>query len=336
MRILVLGGTEFVGRALVDEAVKRGHEVTTLNRGNHPDADANVVPLRGDRTTPDGLAALGSGTWDAVVDTWSKASYVVQDSVKALQGKADRYLFVSTRSVYEFPTPAGATEAGAKLTQGDPEAGRDGAEVPYPEAKRGAEIAVEQGFGDRYVHARAGLILGPWENVGRLPWWLGRMARGGEVLAPGPEDLPLQYVDARDLAAWTIGAAEQGLSGPYDLISEPGHTTMGEFLRTCIEVTGSSAQLHWAEPEAVLAAGIEPWTELPVWIPPGPDHAGMHLSDPARALATGLRCRPVQDTVADTWAWLQSIGGVAPQRPDRPFKGIDPAKEKALLKADVG
>jgi 2'-hydroxyisoflavone reductase len=335
MRILVLGGTEFVGRALVNEAVQRGHIVTTLNRGNHQDADARVISLRGDRTAPDGLANLQSGTWDAVVDTWSKAPYVVQDSVKALQGKADRYLFVSTRSVYEFPTAAGATEESATLLSGDPGAGRDGSEVPYGEAKRGAEIAVEQGFGEKHVHARAGLILGPWENIGRLPWWLGRMARGGEVLAPGPADLPLQYVDARDLAAWTIGAAEQALSGPYDLISEPGHTTMGEFLRTCIEVTGSEARLHWAEPEAVLAAAIEPWTQLPVWIPPGPNHAGMHLSDPARALATGLHCRPVRDTVADTWAWLQSIGGTAPQRPDRPPLGLDPARESAFLKADV-
>jgi nucleoside-diphosphate-sugar epimerase len=333
MRILVLGGTEFVGRALVNEAVERGHQVTTLNRGNHQDADAKVVSLRGDRTAPDGLDNLRSGTWDAVVDTWSKAPYVVQDSVKALQGKTDRYLFVSTRSVYEFPTPAGATESSAPLLEGDPEAGRDGTEVPYGEAKRGAEIAVERGFADHYVHARAGLILGPWENVGRLPWWLGRMARGGEVLAPGPEDLPLQYVDARDLAAWTIGAAEQALSGAYDLVSEPGRTTMGEFLRTCAEVTGSSARLRWAEPEAVLAAGIEPWTELPVWIPPGPDHAGMHLSDPARARATGLRNRPVRDTVADTWAWLQSIGGTAPQRPDRPPLGLGQAREEAFLKS---
>jgi len=334
MRILVLGGTEFVGRALVDEAVAGGHDVTTLNRGNHRDADAKVTSLRGDRTAPDGLTALEGGTWDVVIDTWSKDSYVVADSVQALTGRVDRYLFISTRSVYAFPSPAGSRED-APLVEGDPQAGRDGAEVPYPEAKRGAEIAVEAGFGDQHVHVRAGLILGPWENVGRLPWWLGRMARGGEVLAPGPEDLPLQYIDARDLAAWTIGAAEQGLTGPYDLISAPGHTTMGEFLRTCAEVTGAGARLHWAEPEAILAAGIEAWTELPVWIPPGPDHAGMHQSDPSRALATGLRCRPVRETVADTWAWLQSIGGVAPQRPDRPFKGIAPATEAAFLKADA-
>ena len=334
MRILVLGGTEFVGRALVDEAVGRGHEVTTLNRG-HQAADARVTSLPGDRTAPGGLAALENGQWDVVLDTWSWDSYVVNDSVRALREKVQRYVFISTRSVYEFPTPAGADES-APLVQGDPEAGRDGAEVPYAEAKRGAEIAVERGVSERHLLVRAGLILGPHENVGRLPWWLGRMARGGDVLAPGPEDLPLQYVDARDLAAWTLEAVHKELSGPFDLIGAPGRTTMGDLLRTCAEVTGSDARLHWAEPEAVLAAGIEPWTELPVWLPPGPDHAGMHLSDPSKALAAGLHCRPVQETVADTWAWLQSIGGQAPQRPDRPPKGIDPVKEAEFLRKSKG
>lgn len=332
MRILVLGGTEFVGRALVEEAVGRGHDVTTLNRGNHAGADAEVTALRGDRRAADGLKALEGGSWDVVVDTWSWDPYVVRDSVQALKDSAQQYIFISTRSVYQFPAPAGTGEE-APLVEGDPEAGRDGAEVPYGEAKRGAEIAVEQGFGDQYVHVRAGLILGPWENIGRLPWWLGRMARGGDVLAPGPEDLPLQYVDARDLAAWTIGAAEQGLSGPYDVISRPGHTTMGELLRTCVEVTGSDARLCWSDPDAVLAAGFLPWTELPAWMPPGPDHAGLHLSDPSKAEAAGLRCRPVRETVADTWAWLQSLGGSAPIRPDRPFKGIDPEREAEFLKS---
>ncbi|GAB6899688.1 SDR family oxidoreductase [Kineosporia succinea] len=324
----MLGGTEFVGRALVLDALGRGHEVTTLNRGGNADADGAVTALRGDRREPGGLDALRGGAWDVVVDTWSREPYVVHDSVRALKGQVGRYLFVSTRSVYQYPTPAGADE-GAPLTEGDPEAGRDGSEVPYPEAKRGAEIAIEQTFGDEHVHARAGLILGPWENIGRLPWWLGRLARGGDVLAPGPQDLPLQYIDARDLAAWTIGAAEQGLSGPYDLISPPGHTTMGEFLRIGAEVTGSRATLRWAAPDQL--EDVAAWMELPVWIPPGPDHAGMHLSDPSKALATGLVNRPVRETVADTWAWLQSIGGEAPQRSDRPRLGLDPAKEAQIL-----
>ncbi|WP_285593494.1 NAD-dependent epimerase/dehydratase family protein [Kineosporia sp. NBRC 101731] len=330
MRILVLGGTEFVGRALVDEAVGRGHEVTTLNRGTKTPEQPQVTARHGDRRQPGGLDAL-TGEWDVVIDTWSSDSYVVSDSVEALKNRVGRYLFVSTRSVYEFPAPVGADES-APLLAGDPEAGRDGAEVPYGEAKRGSEIAVERGFGDRYVHVRAGLILGPWENIGRLPWWLGRVARGGDVLAPGPDDLPLQYVDARDLAIWTVGAAEQGLSGAFDMISPPGHTSMGEFLRTCVEVTGSDAELRWAPPELIDQAGIEPWTELPVWIPPGPEHAALHLGNPAKALATGLYNRPVAETVGDTWAWLQSIGGQAPQRPDRPQPGLDPEKEAGVLK----
>ncbi|GLY13766.1 reductase [Kineosporia sp. NBRC 101677] len=332
MRILVLGGTEFVGRALVDAAVQRGHEVTTLNRGRNADVDAKVVSLRGDRTTPEGLQALQGRTWDVVLDTWSWDSYAVNDSARALRDQVGRYVFVSTRSVYRYPSPAGADES-APLLDGDPEAGRDGTPVPYGEAKRGAEIAVEQAFGDRHLHVRAGLILGPHEDIGRLPWWLGRLARGGDVLAPGPENLPLQYVDARDLAEWTIDAAEQGLSGPYDMVSRSGHTTMGEFLRTCATVTGSDARLRWADPEAVVAAGIEPWTQLPVWIPPGPDHAGLHLSDTSKVLAAGLRCRPPAETVEDTWSWLQSIGGQAPQRPDRPVVGLDPQREAAFLKA---
>ncbi|GAB3242663.1 NAD-dependent epimerase/dehydratase family protein [Kineosporia babensis] len=334
MRILVLGGTEFVGHALVETALAQGHDVTTLNRGNHAKA-AKVTSLQGDRTKPEGLRALEGQNWDVVLDTWSWDSYVVTDSVKALRESARSYVFISTRSVYQFPTAEGADE-GAPLVEGDPEAGRDGAEVPYGEAKRGSEIAVEQGFPESYLHVRAGLILGPRENIGRLPWWLNRIKRGGDVLAPGPQDLPLQYVDARDLAAWTISAVERGLSGPYDMVSRSGHTTMGEFLSTCVEVTGSAdARLRWSDPQAVVEAGFAPWSELPVWIPPGPDHAGLHLSDTSKVLAAGLQCRPVQETIADTWAWLQSIGGEVQLRPDRPRPGIGPDREAAFLKPNA-
>lgn len=159
------------------------------------------------------------------------------------------------------------------------------------------------------------------------------MARGGRVLAPGPRDLPLQYVDVRDLAAWSLDAAGAAPGGPYNVVSPPGHTTMGGLLEECVRVTGSDAELCWTDPETVLAAGIEPWTGLPVWLPPGEDHDTMHRSDVSKALAAGLRCRPVGRTVADTWAWLQAIGGTAPQRPDRPLKGVDPAVEAKVLGA---
>jgi nucleoside-diphosphate-sugar epimerase len=184
---------------------------------------------------------------------------------------------------------------------------------------------------------RAGLILGPYENVGRLPWWLTRMARGGPVLAPGPRDLPLQYVDARDLADWLLGAVVRESSGPYNLVSPPGHTTMGELLRACADVTGGHAELRWTDPEVILAAGIEPWTQLPVWVPPGGEmHDAVHRADVSRAVATGLRCRPVGETVADTWGWLTRAGGAAPRRPDRTAPGLDPAVEAEVLAGTDG
>jgi len=153
----------------------------------------------------------------------------------------------------------------------------------------------------------------------------------------GPHDLPLQYVDVRDLAEWTLGAVEQELSGPYNLISPQGHTTMGELLEACVRTTGSDAELRWTEPGIILDAGIEPWTQLPVWVPPGTDlHDALHAADVSRAIATGLSCRPAEETVADTWSWLTSIGGTAPQRPDRTRKGLDPEVEAKVLAGSGG
>ncbi|MEE1818464.1 reductase [Streptomyces sp. SP18ES09] len=328
MKLLMLGGTEFVGRAVVEEALARGWEVTVFHRGRHA-APAGVVSLTGDRTAPDGLAALATGSWDAVVDTWSAAPSAVRDAAGLLAGRVGRYAYVSSRSVYAWPPAAGLAEDGP-LVEGSPDDG----DVPYAEAKRGGELAATAAFGpDRTLLVRAGLILGPYENVGRLPWWLGRIARGGPVLAPGPRTAPVQYVDVRDLAVWTLDAVAAGLSGPYNLVSPPGHTTMGELLDACVRATESDAALRWTEPEALLAAGVAPWTELPVWLPPGELYDALHTADVSRAVAAGLRCRPVDETAADTWAWLESLGGVAPQRPDRPGVGLTPEREAEVLAA---
>ncbi|MEV6315676.1 NAD-dependent epimerase/dehydratase family protein [Streptomyces sp. NPDC051776] len=326
MKLLMLGGTEFVGRNVAEEARARGGQVTVFHRGHHGPPDGMTV-LHGDRRAPGGLEALKDGTWDVVVDTWSGAPSAVRDTARLLAGRAGRYVYVSSRSVYRFPSAARLDEDGL-LVDSSPGLG----DVAYAQAKRGGEMAVTDAFGDRGLLARAGLILGPWENVGRLPWWLNRIARGGQVLAPGPRDLPLQYIDARDLAVWVLDAAEAGLGGPYNLVGPPGHVTMGELLDACARVTGSDARLRWLAPEAVLAAGIEPWTELPVWAPPGELHDTLHGGDVSKALAAGLRCRPVGETVADTWAWLRELGMRAPQRPDRPAVGLDPEKEESVLR----
>jgi 2'-hydroxyisoflavone reductase len=326
MRLLVLGGTGFVGRAVVDEALSRGDQVTVLNRGLRPPIP-RVRALTGDRTTAAGLAALDGGTWDVVVDTWSAAPRVVRDAAARLSGRAGQYTYVSSRSVYaERPEPP--------LTEDAPvvDADADAGDVDYAAAKRGGELAALQ-FGDRVLLGRAGLILGPYEDVGRLPWWLDRLARGGTTLAPGPKDLPLQYIDARDLAIFLLDASAAGRTGAYNLVSPPGHTTMGGLLDIAVDVTGGRAELRWTDPEPILAAGVQPWTDLPIWLPPGADHDFLHGGDVSRALAAGLRLRPVRDTVADTWAWMRSVGGAPPVRSDRPPVGLDPATEQAILAA---
>jgi 2'-hydroxyisoflavone reductase len=323
--VLVLGGTRFVGRAVVEEALARGWSVTVLNRGTHP-APASVTVLRGDRTAPGGLAAIEQGSWDVVVDTWSAAPSAVRDAAELLKELAGHYVYVSSRSVYAFPAPAAADED-APLVSGS----RDDGDVDYARAKAGGEAAVTTAFGEGALLVRAGLILGPYEDVGRLPWWLERIARGGAVLAPGPADLGLQFIDARDLAAWALTSAERQLGGPYNVVSEPGHTTMQRLLETCVEVTGADAELRWTDPAEILAAGIRPWNDLPLWIPPGDAYDAMHQAAVSKATAAGLRCRAAAETVTDTWAWLQDLGSRPMLRHDRLAVGLDPAVEARVL-----
>ncbi|MFF4319618.1 NAD-dependent epimerase/dehydratase family protein [Streptomyces sp. NPDC001568] len=325
MKLLMLGGTEFVGRAIVEDALDRGWDVTVFHRGQHA-APPRTTALHGDRTTPDGLAALAEGEWDLVVDTWSGAPTAVRDSARLLAGRAGQYTYISSRSVYVYPSPAGLGEAGPVV-----EGSADADAIAYAEDKRGGELAAEAAFGDRALLVRAGLIIGPYENVGRLPWWLNRVARGGPLLAPGRPDLPLQYIDVRDLARWTLDAAAAGRAGAYDLVSPRGHATMGGLIAACAAATGGTVEPRWTADAVIEKAGIEPWTELPIWLPEGELHDFMFGGDVTKALDAGLTCRPVEETAADTWAWLRSIGGVAPHRPDRPNKGISAEREAALL-----
>jgi nucleoside-diphosphate-sugar epimerase len=327
MRLLVLGGTQFVGRAVVAAALQRGGKVTAVNRGLRGAPAEGAETLHADRTVPGALeAALGNRSWDAVIDTWPGAPRVVAESARLLAGRAGHYGYVSSRSVYRWPVAPGLDETAPVV---DADAG-SGASSDYAAAKRGGEIAACAAFGDHALLARAGLILGPHENVGRLPWWLRRLERGGRVLAPGPPGRPLQFIDARDLASWLLDCAEQGRGGAFNAVSPPGHATMASLLLAAAEVTGSGAQLVWASPEAIAAAGIEAWTELPIWLPPTGESAGLHAGDVSRARAAGLRCRPVAQTVADTWQWLQAEGDPQPP-PGRPAPGLDPVKEEQVL-----
>ena len=233
--------------------------------------------MRGDRLAAADLSIVDGRRWDAVVDTWSGAPSAVAGSARALAGSADTYVFVSSRSVYRQPRVAGmAEEAPVKEPAEDGELGA---------MKVGAELAVRQHFEARALIARTGLVLGPHEDVGRLPWWLTKVAAGGDVRAPGPEDLPLQYVDARDLAAWLLDSVARRLSGTFNALSRPGHTTMGELLDCCRRVTGAAARLVWTAPEEILADGTQPWSDVPIWVPPGHPWRSLHETDTDKAFA---------------------------------------------------
>jgi 2'-hydroxyisoflavone reductase len=285
-RLLVLGGSAFVGRALVDHALTRGWDVTTFNRGvtarayadkrevagaavaPAPAAPAAVAPassgparLRraiGDRTDGAAMAQLTDARWDLVADTWSGAPAVVRDSARLLADRVGRYIYISSGSVYAPPPPVGARED-APTVDASAEATDAG---DYARCKRGAELAVLDAFGpERALIARPGVILGPHEDVGRLPWWLERVSRGGEVLAPGPPERPLQLIDARDLAWFVLAAASGGQGGVFNTVSRRGHATTRTLLDGCIDVAGAAdARLTWVTADVIERAGIEPWT----------------------------------------------------------------------------
>jgi 2'-hydroxyisoflavone reductase len=325
VRMLVLGGTQFVGHAVVAEGLDRGYDVTVANRGASGPAPDGSRHVTLDRTVPEGYAPLAQEAFDVVVDTWSGAPHVVRDAARALGPSSDRWVYVSSRSVYAWPPSHGADES-APVVDGDP----DAEATDYAADKRGAELALERELGaTRVASLRAGLILGPRENVGRLPWWLRRISAGGPVLAPAPPALPIQYVDARDLASLALTAAEHGRFGPVDVVCAPGKVTLGALLRQCVEVTGSDAELVWVDPDFLVDQGVAPWTELPVWIPADDEAYALHTSDVARAASWGMRTRPLADTVADTWSWLQQSGDLP--TPPRGAPGLDGARERELL-----
>jgi 2'-hydroxyisoflavone reductase len=323
VKLLVLGGTRFLGRAVVDVALARGWDVAALHRGVSGTLPGTVAALLADRSLEQGLAAaLGDSTWDLVIDTWSGAPATARVAARLLQGRVGSYGFVSSGSVYEWGSHV---DEQSPVVSGDPGA-EDG---EYPALKRGAELAVLESFPDALL-CRAGLILGPNEDIGRLPWWLERAARGGRMLAPGRPNRSLQYVDARDLAAWLLSGLAAGLSGAVDVASRSGHATTQDLLKACISATGSDAELVWIPESELAESGVEPWTQLPCWVPEVGEFAGFLEVDTSLAAATGLACRSVQETVDDTWRWLQR-SGKPEQRPDRDVHGLPADLEHRIL-----
>ena len=331
MRLLIIGGTSFLGRATAVEALRRGDKVTTFNRGQSAADVEGVEAVRGDRDDEAALGQLEGRDFDGVVDTCGFVPRVVGKATRALSDTVGHYAFVSSISASgKWPGEvAHDDDEGPPCTS---DAGPDDGD--YGVLKAGCERAVREVFGDRSTIARAGLILGPHENVGRLTWWLSRIARGGEVLAPGDRDRALQLIDARDLATYLLDSIEAGAPGTYNVSAPPGNATMGGWLGLAAQVVGNEARLTWVDDDFLLAHDVESWTELPLWMPPGQgaDHAWD--ADTNGAARTGLHCRPVSETVADTWAWMRA-DDVQPGGEGGGFgvNGIDADKERRILAA---
>jgi 2'-hydroxyisoflavone reductase len=318
MRILVLGGTQFLGRHTVDAALARGHDVTMFNRGQtRPELFPDVEKLRGDR---DGnLDTLRGRSFDAVVDTSGYVPRVVGETIDAL-GDAGHYTFVSSISVYaDASTPPTESSPVAELT-----APTEEWREAYGELKADCEDVVRERFPGAFV-PRPGLIVGPWDPTGRFSYWPQRFAEGGRVLAPAPPDADAQVIDARDLAAWIVHAAERGLAGTYNAVDRPvPRTTLVE---TCRRVANLDSEVVWVDGEFLAEQGVGEWMELPLWLI-DPAFAGMLSVDPSAALAAGLEPRPLEETVRDTLAWI-----AAGDAPAETGAGLDRAKEQAVLDA---
>ena len=301
MKLLVLGGTKFLGRAAVEEALRRGHEVTLFNRGQtnpglHPDAET----LRGDR---DGdLSALAGRSWDAVIDPSGFVPRVVRDSAQLLAGAVSHYTFVSSISVYrDFSRPA-FDETAPLIELEDP--GTEAVMEFYGGLKALCEGVVEKLFPDRSANVRAGLIVGPHDPTDRFTYWPVRVARGGEVLAPGQPHRPVEFVDARDLGAWLVTVAENGATGAFNATCP--QLSFGDLLESCRRVSRSDATVTWVDEGFLLEREVGQWMELPLWIAESDaEWAHMQEADVSRAVAAGLTFRPIDDTVRDTLAWAE-------------------------------
>ena len=303
MRILVLGGSQFAGRHLVELALARGHDPVLFNRGRTaPELFPGVERIVGDRGGD--LAGLRAIEVDAVADMCGYFPADVERSARLLAATAGRYLFVSSRSVYADHSAPGANEGSAlaELPPGVPADEITG--ESYGPLKAACERAAEAAFPGRTLVLRPGLIVGPYDPTGRFTYWPQRVAAGGDMLAPGPPEQPVQVIDARDLAAFALDLLEAGAAGTFDVVTPDGMLTLGGVLDACT-AAAPGARIVWVDPAFLLERGVEPWTELPLWTP-GDDMAGFQRSDVSRAVGAGLRFRPIAETVADTLGWARS------------------------------
>ena len=318
---MVLGGTLFLGRHIVEAARARGHEVVLFNRGRtNPHVFADIETLRGDR---DGdVSALRDRRFEAVIDTSGYRPEQVRRVTDVLGGGIAHYTFVSSISVYQAFHPHQSFDEDAPLAEGD---------QGYGALKARCEEALEQTLPGRLARVRPGLVAGPHDPTHRFTYWPRRVARGGEILAPGRPERAVQLIDVRDLAEWCVQLAEYRSVGAFNAVGPRYTLTMARLLEACAAATRSLARFVWVPDEHLLAAGIHPWTELPLWIPETDSRmGGMLMADNRRAVAAGLTFRPLADTISATLEWDRREGAAKHDLPIR-VTPLAPEREAQLL-----
>ena len=327
-RLLILGGTAFLGPQLVEAARALGYTITLFNRGKtNPELFPDLEKLRGDRNGD--LKSLEGRKWDVVVDTSGYVPRHVRDSATLLAPAVRQYIFISTISVYSDTSKVGMDET-APVGKLDDETVETVAGGTYGPLKALCEKAAEAAMPGRVTVIRPGLIVGPGDPTDRFTYWPVRVDRGGEVLAPGTPADPVQFIDVRDLAAWSVRCARDGVTGVFNATGPKGELRIGTFLETCKRVSKSKATFTWVDAAFLEDQKVSAWSDMPCWVPPVGDSAGFARVNCARALAKGLTFRPLAATASDTLAWWKS-------RPkDKQASlgaGIQPAREIEVLAA---
>ena len=341
MKLLILGGTKFVGRHLVTTALARGHEVTLFNRGQSSSEELpDVETIHGDRNSD--LNKLAGRRWDAVIDTCGYLPRTVRASAEFLTDSVDVYSFVSSQSVYADVSVCGIDEnaplktlTGEQLDQANAiDSSGDSSAVNYGEMYGGLKALCEQAAEDvmpnRVLTIRPGLIVGPYDYTDRFTYWPVRIARGGEVLAPGRPDKYVQFIDARDLAGWIVSTVQRKRTGVYNASGMPETLTMRSVLEESKSVSQSDASFSWVDEEFLLQENVKAWSEMPLWLPEdaAPHLKGFMYIHCDRAVAAGLTFRPVSDIIRDTLVWHQTT------RQNEELKaGIDLETEQRLLRS---
>jgi len=334
LRILILGGTGFIGPHQVRCALSRGHSVTLFNRGKQPLAwPKTVEQLVGDRATGD-LRALAGRDWDVCIDNPTTLPAWVRDMGRVLRGKVKQYIFVSTISVYpNYRVPADESAPLAEYSGADPmaetvESVRAAKGALYGPLKVRSEQEARTQFKDMTTVIRPGLIVGPGDETDRFTYWPVRLSRGGEVVAPGDGTDPVQIIDVRDLAEWTLRLAEQRVFGTFNATGPAQPLTMSAMLHEIARATRSAARLTWVPADFLDAEKVEAWSDMPVWVPAVGDFAGFARTPIAKALAAGLVFRPLAETATATLEWFKQQ---PPERQAALKSGLSPERERHVL-----